>query len=93
MIEMNLSSPTPFASAVSALSVLGIIVLGVVIFSYLRSRSATKSDRNNSTLYKITARIGAIDKAVILAASWIIGTRYRTSYIRIPVMCGAGVGL
>jgi hypothetical protein len=70
MIEMNLSSPTPFASAVSALSVLGVIVLGVVIFSYLRSRSATKSDRNNSTLYKITARIGAIDKAVMQNRRW-----------------------
>jgi hypothetical protein len=82
----NLSSPTPFASAVSALSMLAIIAVAIVIFSFLRSRSSSKADRSNSTLYKITAWIGAIDKAIILAASWIIGTRYRTSYIRIPVM-------
>ena len=51
VIEMNLSSPTPLASAVSALSVLVVIALAVVIFSRWRSRSSSKADKNNSNEY------------------------------------------
>ena len=86
MPQFGFTSPTPLASALSALATLLIFAAGVLLISFLHSRFANKADESDSTLYKITERIGAIDRFIVRWTSWVTGTRYENRFVRIPVM-------
>lgn len=84
-IMANLSSPTPLASAISALGFLALIALLYGLVALWRGRPGRDDDRTGLFDHLISG-CRALDRRLVHLLSWVTGTRYRKRYIRLPVL-------
>ena len=84
-MEADFSSPTPLASAVSALATLLAVALVYSIVSLLRGKPKRGEEKGDTAFERLIEGVRAVDRAIVHGASWVTGTRYRKSYVRIPV--------
>lgn len=88
---IDLSSPTPFASALSSLTFIGGIALIFGLFSALRRNK--KTDSGGGIFERIISGARWLDRMLVHGFSWITGTRFRKKYVRVPLLLLYFLGL
>lgn len=81
---IDFTSPTPLASGLSSLAFIG--VLAVFYGVLLLFRRKKKARGGGGLFERVIAGLRWLDRAVVHSFSWIIGTRYRKKYIRVPLL-------
>ena len=81
----DFSSPTPLASAISALCFLTLIGLLYGLLSLWRRRRRREDDRTG-LFDHIIGGLRGIDRRLVHLWSWGTGTRYRKRYVRLPIL-------
>jgi hypothetical protein len=87
----DLSSPTPLASLLSGLLTLAVLaaVYALWLWQWRRSR---RHKKRGSVVDRMFIGVRAVDRAIVHAASWVVGTRYEDPWTRRMALVMAFLG-
>lgn len=82
-IEALFASPTPLASLVSGLLILALLATLYLLFDWIRGRPDTTKA---SVLDSVIDGLRALDRALVHAGSWLVGTRIAEPWLRSNIL-------